>query len=374
MAGKYSCRRKFTMSGIPETEARIGHHDETSSGSGRALLLYVPIALATAFGIAASIIIGRTSVILAGLGIVAYVLGLRHGVDADHIAAIDNTIRKLMQEGKNTVAVGTWFSLGHSTVVVTLIVALIFFTRTVTGGIPALQANGAVIGTAISGTFLWIIGLMNVAIALGIYRIYRNLRAGDREKFDIEDLLSKRGFLNRYFYPLFRVVNKQWQIYPIGILFGLGFDTASEVALIAISVGADVSGAVPLWMILVLPFMFTCGMVLVDTTDGIAMRKAYGWAFQRPIRKIYYNLTLTVISVMVALAIGSVEVLQVFSMELRPSGAFWTWVLGLNFSEIGYFIVAIFTLTWLFSMAYYKYMKIEELIPEPGEKEDGPLD
>ncbi len=332
----------------------------------KAALLYIPIILATAIGFSASVLIGRVSVVLAGLGIVAYVLGLRHGVDADHIAAIDNTTRKLMQEGKDPTTVGTWFSLGHSTVVVGLIVGLIFFAKTVVGAIPSLQSNGAILGTAISGTFLWIIGLMNAAIALSIYRIYRDLRTGKVRSMDMEELLDRRGFLNRYFRSMFRIVSRPWQIYPIGVLFGLGFDTASEVALIAISVGADVSGSVPLWMILVLPFMFTCGMVLVDTTDGLAMKKAYGWAFLRPIRKIYYNLTLTIISVMVALAIGSVEVMQVLTLELKPSGAFWVWIIGLNFSEIGYFIVAIFAGTWLFSMAYYRFRGIEGSVANTG--------
>lgn len=331
-----------------------------SRGRVRVALLYVPILVATAAGFAASALIGKVSVVLAGLGIVAYVLGLRHAVDVDHIAAIDNVTRKLMQEGKSPITVGTWFSLGHSTVVVALIVALIFFTRTVRGAIPALQNSGAIIGTAVSGAFLWMIGLMNLAIAVGIYGIYKGLRSGRIERMELEELLNRRGFMNRYFHPLFRIVSKPWHIYPIGVLFGLGFDTASEVALIAISVGAGVSGAVPLWMILILPFMFTCGMVLLDTTDGVAMRRAYGWAFLKPIRKVYYNLTLTVISVMVALAIGTVEVIQVFSLELRPRGEFWSWITGLSFSEIGYFIVAIFAVTWIVSMAYYRFKGIED--------------
>lgn len=334
----------------------------------RIILLYVPIVIATAFGFAASAIIGGVSVVLAGLGIVAYILGLRHAVDVDHIAAIDNITRKLMQEGKYPLSVGTWFSLGHSTIVVGLIVALVFFTRTVKGIIPALQNSGAIIGTAISGTFLWIIGLLNLAIAVSIFGVYKELRAGKKGSTELEELLNKRGFMNRYLHPLFRIVTKPWHIYPIGVLFGLGFDTASEVALIAISVGAGVSGQVPLWMILILPFMFTCGMVLLDTTDGVAMRKAYSWAFLRPVRKIYYNLTLTIISVMVALAIGTVEVIQVFSLELKPSGVFWTWITGLDFSEIGYFIVALFGITWAISIAYYKFRGIENT-PDNQRKE-----
>ena len=285
----------------------------------------------------------------------AYILGLRHGVDADHIAAIDNTTRKLMQEGKKPLTVGTWFSLGHSTIVVGLIVLLVISTRAITGSIPLLQSDGAVLGTAISGAFLWIIGLVNVAIVLGIYNIYKELKNGRLDHAQLEEaLLNKRGFLNRYFSPLFKIVKKPWQIYPIGVLFGLGFDTASEVALIAISVGVGVSSSVPLWMILVLPFMFTSGMVLVDTTDGVAMRVAYGWAFLKPIRKIYYNLTITLISILVAFLVGGVEILQVLSGELNLTGGFWNWLDSLDFETLGVGIVSIFVVSWLVSIVVYK--------------------
>jgi nickel/cobalt transporter (NiCoT) family protein len=334
------------------------------------LVIYAPIIAATVFGFVASTIVGNMSVVLAGLGIVAYVFGLRHGVDADHLAAIDNTTRKLMQEGKRPLTVGTWFSLGHSTIVIGLIVALVVSTRAIAGTIPILQSSGAIIGTAVSGTFLWLLGLINVVIVLGIYRIYKQLRRGELNQSQLEELLNKRGFLNRYFSPLFQIVQKPWHIYPIGVLFGLGFDTASEIALIAISVGVGVSSSVPLWMILVLPFMFTCGMVLVDTTDAVAMRVAYGWAFLKPIRKIYYNLTITAISVLVAFVIGGVEVLQVFSGELRLSGAFWSWLNGLDFETLGYGIIAIFVISWVASMAIYKFRRIEFLdyraTPQPS--------
>ena len=321
--------------------------------------IYVPIVAATIFGFAASTIIGNMSIPLAGLGVAAYVFGLRHGVDADHIAAIDNTTRKLMEEGKRPLTVGTWFSLGHSTIVVGMILALVISTRAIAGSIPGLQSAGAIIGTSVSGTFLAIIGLINVVIALGIYRTYKQLRAGQLDEAQLEDTLNKRGFLNRYFAPLFKIVRKPWQIYPIGVLFGLGFDTASEVALIAISVGVGVSSSVPIWMILVLPFMFTCGMVLVDTTDSITMRMAYGWAFLKPIRKIYYNLTITVISVLVAFVIGGVELLQVLSGQLGFSGSFWNWLGSLDFETLGYGIIAIFVVSWVVSIGVYKYKRIE---------------
>jgi nickel/cobalt transporter (NiCoT) family protein len=248
--------------------------------------------------------------------------------------------------------------LGHSTIVVGLIAALVLSTRAIAGSIPALQ-SGALIGLAVSGTFLFLIGLINVVIVLGIYRIYKRMRAGQLNSVQLEELLNNRGFLNRYFSPLLRIIRSPWQIYPIGVLFGLGFDTASEVALIGISVGVGVSSSVPLWMILVLPFMFTCGMVLVDTTDGITMRMAYGWAFLKPIRKIYYNLAITIISVLVAFFIGSIELLQVLSGEMKLSGGFWNWLGSLDFETLGFGIVAIFLISWFASIVVYKYKKIE---------------
>lgn len=323
------------------------------------VIIYVPIVVATVFGFVASTIIGNMSIPLAGLGIVAYVFGLRHGVDADHIAAIDNTTRKLMQEGKKPLTVGTWFSLGHSTIVVGMIVALVISTRAIANSIPSLQNMGSIIGTSVSGVFLCIIGLINIVIVLGIYKTYKELRAGKLDEAQLEEQLNKRGFLNRYFSTLFKIVRKPWQIYPIGVLFGLGFDTASEVALIAISVGIGISSSIPIWMILVLPFMFTCGMVLVDTTDSITMRIAYGWAFLKPIRKIYYNLTITIISILVAFAIGGVEVLQILAGELQLSGTVWNWLENLDFETLGYGIIAIFLVSWLVSIAVYKYKRIE---------------
>jgi high-affinity nickel-transport protein len=306
--------------------------------------------------------------LLAGLGVLAFTFGLRHGVDADHIVAIDNTTRKLLQEGKRPLTVGMWFSLGHSTVVVGLIVSLILATKAVKdqivqsgSSVSALQSSGAIIGTTVSGIFLFLIGLINIVIVLGIYRVFTTLKQGQMNESELDSLLENRGFLNRYFKGLFKIVREPWQIYPIGVLFGLGFDTASEIALIAITVGVGVSSAIPLWMILVLPFMFTCGMVLVDMTDGITMLTAYGWAFLRPIRKIYYNLTVTVISVAVAFAIGGIELLKVLSDELNLSGPFWNWLGTLDFQTMGIGIIGIFVVSWLASMAYWKYKRYDEL-------------
>jgi len=332
-------------------------------------LIYAGLAIITILAFTASVIVGRISVTLAGLGIVCYVFGLRHGVDADHIAAIDNTTRKLIQEGKRPFTVGLWFSLGHSTIVVGLIVGLVIATRAIATNIPALQSGGAVVGTLVSGVFLFLIGLLNTIIVFGVYGIFKQLKQGKLNQKELEEYLDKRGFMNRFFRPLFKIVSAPWQIYPIGVLFGLGFDTASEVALIAISVGVGVSTNIPIYYILVLPWLFTCGMVLVDTTDGATMRLAYGWAFLNPVRKIFYNLTVTIISVLVAFVIGGVEVLQVLSMEFNLNGGFWDWLNGLNFETIGYGIVAIFVTAWIASVMVWKYKKYDQnpsLFVTPG--------
>ena len=326
-------------------------------------IIFTTLIIVTAVGFSAAFVIGKIAVVLGGLGIVAYVFGLRHGVDADHIAAIDNTTRKLMQEGKRPYTVGLWFSLGLSTVVVALIVGLIFATREVAANIPALQSAGAVLGTLVSGSFLWIIGFINAVIVIGLYKIFQTLKQGKLNQGELDHLLENRGFMNRFFRPLFKVINKPWHIYPVGVLFGLGFDTASEIALIAISVGIGVSTSIPLYYILVLPLLFTCGMVTVDTADGVAMRVAYGWAFLNPVRKIYYNLTVTVISVLVAWAIGTIELLQVLSSELNLSGLFWSWLQGINFEMIGFGIIGIFIVSWMASFGYWQYKKYDKLDP-----------
>ena len=327
------------------------------------LSLYIVIGTATGLGFFASYLIGQKSLVLAGLGIVAYVFGLRHGVDADHIVAIDNTTRKLMQEDKRPLTVGTWFSLGHSTIVVAMVVALIIATQVVTDQIPALKSAGPTIGFALAGAFLVLIGLINVVIVRDIYRVFVRLkRSGGRlESAAIEESLNERGFMNRFFRSLFQLIREPWQIYPVGLLFGLGFDTASEVALIVLSVWAGVSASVPIWMVLILPFMFACGMVVVDTTDGIAMRMAYGWAFVNPIRKIYYNLTVTVVSVLMAFGVGGIEILQSLAFQLDLGGPFWTPLRDLDFGALGIGIVVFFVIAWLVSMAYWKLRRYDRM-------------
>ncbi|MCI4345249.1 MAG: HoxN/HupN/NixA family nickel/cobalt transporter [Thermoplasmata archaeon] len=299
--------------------------------------------------------------IFSGLAITAYVLGLRHGFDADHIAAIDNTTRKLLNDGQRPLTVGTWFSLGHSTIVCGMVAVFVVATETARTYYHALASTGAVVGTLVSGTFLFVIGLVNVLIVLDVYRLFKGLRDRELDQKGLDEQMERRGFLYRYFSGLFRVVRRPRDIYPIGVLFGLGFDTATEVVLSAFSVGFAVSTAVPFWAVMLLPLLFTCGMVLSDTTDGFAMRYAYGWAFLKPIRKVYYNLTLTVISVLVAFAIGGVELLQVLSQELGWSGPFWSVVQNLNFETVGIGIVVLFLAAWGIAMAIYRYKRYEEI-------------
>lgn len=338
-----------------------GKHLDLSGGEkAKIVAIYAALIVLTVLGFAASFAVSKVSPLLAGLGIVCYVLGLRHGFDCDHIAAIDNTTRKLIHQGKKPSTVGMWFSLGHSTIVIALIVALIYVSKFVIGTMPALESGGAIAGTLVSGVFLLFIGMINAVIVFDIYKIFRAARAGNLDEEELEEKLNDRGIMNRFLRPLFNTVNEPWQIYPVGLLFGLGFDTATEVGLIAISVGAGVSSSVPIWMILVLPFMFTCGMVLVDTSDGVVMRLAYGWAFMNPIRKIFYNLTITIISVLVAFAIGGIELLQVLSMELKLTGPFFDFINNLDFESIGYLVVAIFVISWLASMLWWKYKRYDQ--------------
>lgn len=337
------------------------------------VLLFAGIAAATAVAVALLFLFSTeyaaTGVAsFVALGLLVYTLGLRHGLDADHIAAIDNTTRKLLQEGKRPLTVGTWFSLGHSTIVVALVVALVIAEQAVFGRIDALRTAGSVIGTSISGFFLFVIGAVNLVVAFEIYRIFRGLREHRFGERELEEQLLKRGFMNRYFGRLFRVVSSPRQVYPIGVLFGLGFDTASEVALIAIALTVATTTTLPLYAVLVLPLLFTCGMVVVDTADCTAMTFVYGWAFRKPIRKIYYNLTITVISVLVAFVIGAVELLQVLAHELNLTGGVWNALGTLNFETLGIAVVAVFLVTWAVATGYYRYRKFDDVptVAPPG--------
>jgi nickel/cobalt transporter (NiCoT) family protein len=327
----------------------------TTIGAFALAFFYLPHRLPQGEGVAGG------GLLFTGLAITAYILGIRHGFDADHIAAIDNTTRKLLNDGERPLTVGTWFSLGHSTIVGAMVVGLVVAAEFIQRQYATFASVGAVVGTLISGTFLFIIGLVNAIIVVEVYRIFRSLKNRELDQPALDAQMEKRGFLYRYFGRLFKVIRKPWQIYPIGVLFGLGFDTATEVLLIGIAVVIATSGSIPLWAVLILPLLFTCGMVLSDTTDGFAMRYAYGWAFLKPIRKIYYNLTLTIISVLVAFVIGGVELLQVTSSELGWSGPFWSWLNSLDFESLGIGIVFLFVGAWLCAMAIYRIKRYEEV-------------
>ena len=305
--------------------------------------------------------------VLLGTASLAYTFGLRHGVDPDHIAAIDNVTRKLMQEGKRPLYAGFFFALGHSTVVV---IASVFVALSV----AALQAKfqgfkeiGGVIGTSVSALFLLGISLANIAILVSVYRVFAAVKRGDRLiEDDLHDMLAQRGLLGRLLRSLFGIITRSWHMYPLGLLFGLGFDTASEVGLLGIS-AAQGSAGLPVWSILVFPALFTAGMSLVDTTDGVLMINAYGWAFIKPIRKLYYNLTITLVSIVVALLIGSVEALGLLGDKFGLAGTFWDVIAALNdnFGALGYLIVGIFALSWLVSVAVYRLSGYDE-IEEPA--------
>ena len=325
--------------------------------------IYGCLAAVTVLLVIVATMIGFKYAVLAGLGIVSYVLGLRHAVDADHIAAIDNTTRKLLQQGKRPVTVGTWFSLGHSTIVIALTAALVLATKAVVNAVPAFESGGAIVGTSISGVFLFIIGLVNVLIVLDVYKTFKGLRDGKLTATQLDDALNKNSFMSKTFGKLFKIVNEPWQIYPVGILFGLGFDTATQIALIAISIG--IAGSVPFWYVLIMPLLFTARMVTIDTSDGVSMRCAYGWAFLKPIRKIYYNLTITIISVLVAFAIGGIELIQVIASEVGLTSGFWGFLASLDFETMGYAIIAIFLISWLVAMTYYRYKGYEKTVFPP---------
>ncbi|HTV87722.1 MAG TPA: HoxN/HupN/NixA family nickel/cobalt transporter [Stellaceae bacterium] len=301
--------------------------------------------------------------LLLGTALLAYSFGLRHAVDADHIAAIDNVTRKLMQEGKRAVGVGFFFSLGHSTIVVLASVAIAATALAFKDRFDRLQAFGGIVGTLVSAAFLLAIAAVNIVILVNVYRVFQRVKQGGAyDDDDLNVLLANRGLLARLFRPLFRLITRSWQMYPVGFLFGLGFDTATEVGLLGISAAAASKG-LSIWSILVFPALFTAGMSLVDTTDGVLMLGAYGWAFQRPMRKLYYNLTITLVSVIVAVLIGGIETLGLIGSEMALKGAFWQALGSLNdnFGLLGFGIVGIFAMSWLVSLIYYRVKRYDRL-------------
>jgi high-affinity nickel-transport protein len=313
--------------------------------------------------------LGAGTAFTAGVGLTAYTLGLRHAFDADHIAAIDNTTRKFMNDGQRPLSVGFFFSLGHSTVVFALALLFSLGIRALAGQVQddgsTLHSLTGLIGTGVSGTFLYVIAALNLVVLVGILRVFRDMRRGLHSEDELERLLQSRGLMNRLLGRFTGAVRKPWQMYPLGILFGLGFDTATEVALLFLAAGAAGAG-LPWYAILCLPILFAAGMSLLDTIDGSFMNFAYGWAFSKPVRKIYYNLTVTGLSIAVALIIGTVELLSIAAEKLRLSGGFWDWVSSIDLNAVGYIVVGLFVVTWAVALAVWRFARLEERWSPPG--------
>jgi nickel/cobalt transporter (NiCoT) family protein len=308
---------------------------------------------------------GDHPVFTIGVGVLAYTFGLRHAFDADHIAAVDNTTRKLLADdtGRKPLSVGFWFSLGHSTIVFGLALLLSLGVKALAGPVAnnhsTLHSVTGLLGASVSGIFLWVLGLLNLVVLMGIIQVFREMRSGRYDEAELEAQLNKRGFMNRLLGGLTRSVRKPWHIYPIGVLFGLGFDTATEVGLLVLAGGAAAFN-LPFYAILVLPVLFAAGMCLADTVDGVLMNMAYGWAFSRPVRKVFYNITITSISVAVALIIGTIELLGVVADEAHITSGPIAAVASIPLDYAGYGIVALFFGSWAIALAVWRFGRIEE--------------
>ena len=312
---------------------------------------------------------GSTPVFGAGVGVLAYTFGLRHAFDADHIAAVDNTTRKLLADravhgrGRRPLSVGFWFSLGHSSIVFALALGLSFGVKALAGQVTddgsSLHAVTGVVGASVSGLFLWVLGILNLVVLVGLLRVFRRMRHGDYDEQELEDQLNRRGFLNRFLGGLTRTVTKPWHVYPVGVLFGLGFDTATEVGLLVLAGGAAAFD-LPFYAILVLPVLFAAGMCLMDTVDGVLMTGAYGWATRRPVRKVYYNLTITSISVAVALLIGTIELVRVLAQQTGIDSGPLAAVAAIPLDRAGYVVVGLFVVAWVGALAVWRYGHVEE--------------
>jgi high-affinity nickel-transport protein len=304
---------------------------------------------------------------LLGTAALAYVLGLRHAVDADHIATIDNVVRKLMQEGKRPYAVGLFFSLGHSLSIALAVGAIAAAAFALQGRFQEFRSIGSIIGTGASAFFLLTISAINLVILRSVWRSFRRARRGENVgEQELDLLLSGRGFFARILRPLFRMVTASWQMFAVGLLFGLGFDTATEISLFTVAAG-QASGGLSFGTVMIFPALFTAGMTLVDTTDSVLMVGAYGWAFLNPIRKIWYNLTITAISVVVALLIGGIEALGLIADKLQLEGGFWSAIASLNggLANFGYLVVGVFLVSWALSFAIYRWRGLERPLASP---------
>lgn len=319
------------------------------------------------FVIPARFDLGTSGIYTVGIGVLAYTFGLRHAFDADHIAAVDNTTRKLLAErtegGRQPLSVGFWFSLGHSTIVFGLTFLLSIGVKALAGqvedGGSVLHSVTGIIGASVSGVFLWIIGILNLVVLIGIIGIFRRMRRGEYDEAELETHLNNRGFMNRFLGRLTRTITRPWQIYPVGVLFGLGFDTATEVGLLVLAGGAA-AFSLPFYAILILPILFAGGMCLMDTVDGIFMNFAYGWAFAKPVRKVFYNITITAISVAVALIIGTIELISVLVTQTGIVSGPLAAIAAIPLDYAGYAIVGLFAVSWLVALAIWRFGHVEE--------------
>ena len=306
------------------------------------------------------------TLVYAGAAGLAYGFGLRHAFDADHISAIDDTTRYLLHKGKRPLGVGFFFSLGHSTVVLALSVAIAFAAKAASRFQQSFHETGGLIGTLVSGTFLYVIAALNFVVLVGILRMWRQVKQGTYQQAELDELLASRGFMNRIFKGRYnKLINHSWQMYPVGVLFGLGFDTATEIGFLGLSATAATAGvaggvSLPPLAIIALPIIFAAGMCLMDTLDGVFMSKAYRWAFVTPIRKIYYNITTTALSIFIAFAIATVEVLGLLVQKLSLHGQPWRFVSTLDINVLGRAIVVVFVIVWIVAVAYYKLRKLDE--------------
>jgi high-affinity nickel-transport protein len=339
---------------------------------GRIVTLYVILIAANVAAWAWALLAFQNHPVMLATCFLAYSFGLRHAVDADHIAAIDNATRKLMQEGKRPIALGLYFSLGHSTVVVLATIGVALAASAFKDKLEGFQDVGGLIGTSVAAAFLLIIAAINVAILIDVYRAFQRVkRGGSYAPQDVDAMLANGGGLfTRVFRRLFGLIRKSWHMYPLGFLFGLGFDTATEIGLLTIA-AIQASSGLSLWSILVFPALFAAGMTLIDTTDSVLMVKAYGWAFVNPVRKLYYNLTITFVSVVVAVIIGGALALGLLAEKLGLHGGLWDAVTGFNeLGFVGFFIVGFFVVSWLVSMLIYRlkgYDRLDARFVQPAE-------
>ncbi len=361
-----SSARGSTRSSDPNGDSMLkAAFDDVAGGNlrGRVASIYTVLSIANLLVWAWALALFRQQPVLLGTAFLAYGFGLRHAVDADHIAAIDNVTRKLMQAGRRPVSVGFFFALGHSGVVLLATAAVAATATALAGSLDQFRAIGGIIGTSVSALFLLTIAAANLFILQSVWRTFQHVRRGGRyveEDFDM--LLNSRGLLARLFRPVFRLVTRSWHMFPLGFLFGLGFDTATEIALLGISATQAAHG-MSIWSIMVFPALFTAGMSLIDTTDGILMLGAYDWAFIKPMRKLYYNLTITAVSVVVAVLIGGIEALGLLGDQLHLTGTFWDGIGGLNdnFGTLGFAIIALFIAAWVISILVYRYKGFDRI-------------